>query len=278
MKYVSTRGEAKEASFENILASGTASDGGLFVPSVIPKLESAVIDDMKNLSYTEIAEIVIKPFIGDFLQKDELQKIISDAYKNFETNDVVQIKDYEFGQVLELFHGPTLAFKDVAMQLLGRFLNAASEKLGKKIVILGAGGVVPSIIYALKRMNAHQIYLSNRTKEKAEILKNIFEGIEVFEWGKLPECDMIINATSLGLKKNDKFEINFSKLGKDKFFFDVIYNPFNTEFAEAGNKPGNIFENGLHMFLFQAQKAFSIWHNIEPKIDQEVIKFLQGKN
>ena len=138
MKYVSTRGEAKEASFENILASGTASDGGLFVPSVIPKLESAVIDDMKNLSYTEIAEIVIKPFIGDFLQKDELQKIISDAYKNFETNDVVQIKDYEFGHVLELFHGPTLAFKDVAMQLLGRFLNAASEKLGKKIVILGA--------------------------------------------------------------------------------------------------------------------------------------------
>ena len=138
MKYVSTRGEAKEASFEDILASGTASDGGLFVPSVIPKLESAVIDDMKNLSYTEIAEIVIKPFIGDFLQKDELQKIISDAYKNFETKDVVQIKDYEFGHVLELFHGPTLAFKDVAMQLLGRFLNAASEKLGKKIVILGA--------------------------------------------------------------------------------------------------------------------------------------------
>ena len=138
MKYVSTRGEAKEASFENILASGTASDGGLFVPSVIPRFERAVIDDMKNLSYTEIAEIVIKPFIGDFLQKDELQKIILDAYKNFETNDVVQIKDYEFGHVLELFHGPTLAFKDVAMQLLGRFLNAVSEKLGKKIVILGA--------------------------------------------------------------------------------------------------------------------------------------------
>ena len=152
------------------------------------------------------------------------------------------------------------------------------DVVNKKIVILGAGGVVPSIIYALKRMNASQIYLSNRTKKKADILKNIFEGIEVFEWGKLPECDMIINATSLGLKKNDKFEINFSKLGKDKFFFDVIYNPFNTEFAEAGNKPGNIFENGLHMFLFQAQKAFSIWHNIEPKIDQEVIKFLKGKN
>ena len=148
----------------------------------------------------------------------------------------------------------------------------------KKIIILGAGGVVPSIIYSLKKMNASQIYLSNRTRKKADILKNIFDEVEVFEWGKLPEFDMIINATSLGLKKNDKFEIDFSKFGEDKFFFDVIYSPFNTEFAEAGNKPGNIFENGLYMFLFQAQKAFSIWHNIEPKIDQGVIRFLNGKN
>ena len=105
----------------------------------------------------------------------------------------------------------------------------------KKIVILGAGGVVPSILYALKRMNASQIYLSNRTKEKAELLKNLFEGIEVFEWGKLPHFDMIINATSLGLKQNDRFEIDFSKFGKNKLFFDVIYNPFDTEFSIAGN-------------------------------------------
>ena len=111
MKYVSTRGEAKEASFDDILASGTASDGGLFVPAVIPKLESVVIDDMKNLSYIEIAEIVIRPFVGDFLNKYELQSIISDSYKIFEIDDVVQIKDYEFGHVLELFHGPTLAFR-----------------------------------------------------------------------------------------------------------------------------------------------------------------------
>ena len=155
-----------------------------------------------------------------------------------------------------------------------RKLNYDVEK--KKIVILGAGGVVPSIIYALKKMNAQQIYLSNRTKEKAEFLKNLFEGIEVIDWGSLPTFDMIINATSLGLKKNDKFGIDFSTAEKNKLFFDVIYNPFNTDFSEAGNKPGNIIENGLNMFLFQAQKAFSIWHNFEPKIDQEVIKFLEG--
>ncbi len=146
----------------------------------------------------------------------------------------------------------------------------------KKIIILGAGGVVPSIIYALKKMNAQQIYLSNRTKEKAKILTNLFEGLEIVDWGELPNFDIIVNATSLGLNKNDKFGIDFSKAGKNKLFFDVIYNPFNTDFSEAGNKPGNMIENGLNMFLFQAQKAFSIWHNIEPKIDQEVIKFLES--
>jgi len=146
----------------------------------------------------------------------------------------------------------------------------------KKVMILGAGGVVPSIIYALKKMNVPQIYLSNRTKEKAQILKKLFDGLEVIDWGILPDFDIIINATSLGLKENDKFEIDFLKAGNNKLFFDVIYNPFITDFSRAGNKPGNIIENGLNMFLFQAQKAFSIWHNIEPKIDQKVIKFLES--
>ena len=146
----------------------------------------------------------------------------------------------------------------------------------KKVMILGAGGVVPSIIYALKKMNVPQIYLSNRTKEKAQILKKLFDGLEVLDWGILPDFDIIINATSLGLKENDKFEIDFLKAGNNKLFFDVIYNPFNTDFSRAGNKPGNIIENGLNMFLFQAQKAFNIWHNIEPKIDQKVIEFLES--
>ena len=146
----------------------------------------------------------------------------------------------------------------------------------KKIVILGAGGVVPSIIYSLKRMNVKQIYLSNRTKKNAQILKNLFEGLEIVDWGMLPDFDMIINATSLGLKENDKFGIDFLKAGDNKLFFDVIYNPHITDFSKAGNKSGNIIENGLNMFLFQAQKAFSIWHNIEPKIDQDVIKFLES--
>tara|TARA_B100001989_G_scaffold185710_1_gene135361 strand:- start:1431 stop:2225 length:795 start_codon:yes stop_codon:yes gene_type:complete len=146
----------------------------------------------------------------------------------------------------------------------------------KSIVIIGAGGVVPSIIYALKKMKASKIYLINRTKEKALNLKNLFNDLNILDWGEFPEFDMIINATSLGLSENDKFDIDFKRLGKNKFYYDVIYEPNKTEFSKAGNIVGNTYENGLSMFLFQAQKAFNIWHNIEPVIDQGVIKFLES--
>ena len=144
----------------------------------------------------------------------------------------------------------------------------------KTIMILGAGGVVPSIIYALKRMKAGNIIISNRTKEKAEALKDLFKDLSVLDWGDLVEFDMIINATSIGLKEKDNFEIDFTKINKNKFFYDVIYDPYENNFFRAGNQKGNIFENGLNMFLYQAQKAFNIWHKIEPVIDEDVIKFL----
>ncbi len=146
---------------------------------------------------------------------------------------------------------------------------------GKTAIILGAGGVVPSIIYALKKMSVSKIILTNRTKEKAEKLKDYFNDIEIVEWNNLPNFDIIINATILGLKKNDNFGIDFTKVGNNKLFYDVIYQPFQTEFSDAGKLEGNEFINGLNMFLFQAQKAFNIWHNTKPKIDEKLINFLK---
>ena len=146
----------------------------------------------------------------------------------------------------------------------------------KTIIILGAGGVVPSIIYALKKMDASKIILSNRTKEKAEALKKIFKDLKVLDWGEIVDFDMIINATSLGLKENDKFGIDFTKAGRNKLYYDVIYEPYNTEFSGAASFAGNAYENGLNMFLFQAQKAFNIWHNIDPIIDEDLINFLKS--
>ena len=146
----------------------------------------------------------------------------------------------------------------------------------KTVLILGAGGVVPSIIFSLLKMKASKIFLSNRTKKNADNLKNLFNEINIVEWGDLPNFDMIINATTLGLNKVDKFGINFFQAGQNKLFYDVIYAPFQTEFSEAGNAKGNSIENGLYMFLFQAQKAFNIWHNVEPEINQELVGFLKN--
>ena len=142
---------------------------------------------------------------------------------------------------------------------------------GKKIFILGAGGVVPSIILALKKMGADKIILSNRTKKKAEQLKKIFPNLEIVNWGEIPEFNMIINATSLGLNKEDEIKLDYAGVGPNKLFYDVIYNPGQTNFLLKAKQFGNQIENGKMMFVYQAQLAFKIWHNILPKIDKKLL-------
>ena len=144
----------------------------------------------------------------------------------------------------------------------------------KEVLILGAGGVVPSIIFALNKMKISKIKISNRTKDKAENLKTIFKNIEIIEWGEVPNFDMIINATSLGLKKEDKIDLDFSSTSKNKFFYDVIYNPIETNFLKVGKSLGNITLNGKLMFIYQALSAFNIWHGLEPDVDENIIKLL----
>jgi len=145
---------------------------------------------------------------------------------------------------------------------------------GKKIFILGAGGVVPSIIYASIKMKAAEIFVSNRTKGKAEDIKKNFENIKLIDWGEVPNFDVIINATSLGLNQDDKINLNFTNIGNNKLFYDVIYNPSETNFLNIGKKLGNKYENGKLMFIYQAYSAFKLWHGIEPKINNETIKLL----
>ena len=152
--------------------------------------------------------------------------------------------------------------------------NLKFEATGKKILILGAGGVVPSIIFALNKMKVSGIFLSNRTKNRAESLKSSFKNIEIVDWGDIPDFDMIINATSVGLNKDDQINLDLSKVGKNKFFYDVIYNPKETNFLKIGKKMGNEIENGKLMFIYQAFIAFKVWHGIEPKINNEVIKLI----
>jgi shikimate dehydrogenase len=145
----------------------------------------------------------------------------------------------------------------------------------KKAFILGAGGVVPSIIIALKKMKISKIYLSNRTELKALDIKKLFPEIEIIEWGKLINFDLIINATSIGLNEKDEINIDYKNIGQNKFFYDVIYNPKETNFLRRAKEFGAQIENGKMMFIYQAQKAFFIWHNILPLVDDETVKLLE---
>ena len=145
----------------------------------------------------------------------------------------------------------------------------------KEILILGAGGVVPSIIFALNRMGASKIIVTNRTYKKAENLKSQFNKIDIVNWGEIPNFNMIINATSLGLN-NETINLNTSKVGNDKLFYDVIYNPAETNFLKEGKKLGNQIENGKFMFIYQAFEAFKLWHDIEPSVNNEVLDLLNN--
>ena len=150
----------------------------------------------------------------------------------------------------------------------------------KNIFILGAGGVTSSIIYNFINA-ANKIYITNRTKEKAEKLKKLYSysniQIEVIDWGKKPEvCDMVINTTSVGLTKDKNLNLDFKeyKNNKNVLFYDLIYNPKETNFLRHSRFRGNKTINGTMMFLWQAKTSFKIWTNIVAEIDDEVIKLL----
>ena len=159
----------------------------------------------------------------------------------------------------------------------------------KKILIIGAGGVTPSILSTLIKVDgAEKIYLSNRTRSKAEELKKFWDKalgiyqmkkdtIEVIDWEKKSElCDLIINTTSVGLTKDEKLNFDFSDYNNKKnvLFYDLIYNPKETNFLKDARIRGNRTMNGKMMFLWQAHLAFKMWTGVSPTIDEEVIKLL----
>ena len=123
-------------------------------------------------------------------------------------------------------------------------------------------------------MKVSEITLSNRTKEKAENLKKHFKNIKIIKWGDIVDFDMIINATTLGLKEKDKINLNFPSSCKNKLFYDVIYNPKETIFLKTGKNLGNNIINGKLMFIYQALLAFDIWHKLKPDVNEEVLKLL----
>ena len=218
-------------------------------------------DLISRLKKDEIDGInVTVPFKKEIIQY--LDKLSPEAEETQSVNTIYNENGNVIGHNTDI-KGFELAIKDTKYDVSN-----------KKVLILGAGGVVPSIIYALQKMNFLEVLVCNRTKDKAENLKNLFENIKIVDWGQLPTFDMIINATSIGLKNSDIINLDFSKVEKGKFFYDVIYNPKETNFLKEAKKKGNKTENGRRMFIYQAAAAFKIWHGNLPAIDDEIDRIL----
>lgn len=166
-------------------------------------------------------------------------------------------------------------------------LNEKIDYKNKKILIIGAGGVSSSILAAFIK-TSKKIYITNRTRTKADELKKLGEAsltllgrqkeiIEVVDWGKTSEiCDIIVNTTSVGLIKGENLNLDFKEYNNtSSLFYDLIYNPKDTNFLKEAKLRGNKIMNGKMMFLWQAQIAFHMWTGIEASIDKELIKLVE---
>ena len=165
--------------------------------------------------------------------------------------------------------------------LQAAYLKEVDKASEKKALVIGAGGVSPSVILSLEKSGVKNISIINRTYEKCIFLKKKFKNIKIIEWEKLEEAikdyDIIINATSLGLKNEEDFSFNFKNTKENLIFIDTIYNPLETKTLKfLRDKDTKVF-NGLEMFIYQGQKAFYLWNKINPEIDQKLIELLISK-
>ena len=202
MNYISTRNNQKNFTFKEVFLKGLADDGGLFVPKSIKQYKKEELDNLKNFSYNDLAAEIIYPFIGDFMSKDDLISMISKSYSNFRSNDVIKISNLGSLKVLELFHGPTLAFKDIAMQLIGNFYQYHLGRDQKKINIIVAtsGDTGAAAIDALKgksNLNVFVLHPNNKISPVQRKLMTIHEDNNVFNIaieGNFDDCQNLVKA------------------------------------------------------------------------------------
>ena len=165
--------------------------------------------------------------------------------------------------------------------LQAAYLKELENASNKRALVIGAGGVSPSVILSLQKSGIVNVSIVNRTKERCLFIKKKFKNLNIIEWknlkNELVNFDIIINATSLGLKNGKDFDFDFDNTKENLIFIDTIYNPVETKTVKfLKNKNIKVF-NGLDMFIYQGQKAFYLWNKINPEIDQKLIELLVSK-
>ncbi len=200
MRYVSTRDNSKEYSFEDVFIKGLADDGGLYIPKLLKKYSTEELSEFKNLSYNELSTEIINQFSSDFISKDELSSLVSKSYSTFREKDVVKISSVGELKLLELFHGPTLAFKDIAMQFIGNLYEYYLSKNNKKIniVVATSGDTGAAAIDAIKgksNLNIFVLHPNNRISSVQRKLMTTVDEKNVFNIaidGNFDDCQNIV--------------------------------------------------------------------------------------
>jgi len=200
MEYISTRSDNKKFSFSEVFLKGLADDGGLFIPLSIKKFDESKMNSLKKLNYIDLATEIIYLYTGDFLSKKELNEIVKKSYSNFREKDVVKIVELNQLKILELFHGPTLAFKDIAMQLIGNmyehFLKSNNKTIN--IVVATSGDTGAAAIDAIKgksNLNIFVLHPNNRISSVQRKIMTTVEEKNVFNIaidGNFDDCQKIV--------------------------------------------------------------------------------------
>ena len=259
MEYISTRGDNKKFSFSEVFLKGLADDGGLFIPLNIKKFDESKMNSLKKLNYIDLATEIIYLYTGDFLSKKELNEIVKKSYSNFREEDVVKIVELNQLKILELFHGPTLAFKDIAMQLIGNMyehlLKSNNETIN--IVVATSGDTGAAAIDAIKgksNLNIFVLHPNNRISSVQRKIMTTVEEKNVFNIaidGNFDDCQNIVKQMfsdlefSKSINMSGVNSINWAriiaqavyyfyahfKLGKDNISFSVPTGNFGDVFA-----------------------------------------------
>ena len=237
MKYISTRDNSKEYSFEQVFIKGLANDGGLFIPQLLKKFSNDELNLLSKLNYQDLAKEIIFPFIGDFMSKKELSEIINKSYSVFRKDNVVNIVKIEDTNVLELFHGPTLAFKDIAMQLLGNFYEYYLNKNNKciNVVVATSGDTGAAAIDAIKgkkSMNIFVLHPHNKVSTVQRKLMTTVKDKNVFNIaidGNFDDCQNLVKDMftekefSKSINMSGVNSINWARIIAQAVYYFYVY-------------------------------------------------------
>ena len=234
MKYISTRGQAPTLNFEQVLLTGLASDGGLYVPEHLPTFTRDEIADMARLTYPELAERIIAPFVADSIPADDLRQLIHDTYAVFRHNAVAPLTQIAHNQfVLELFHGPTLAFKDFALQLLGRLLDYVLERRHQKVVIMGAtsGDTGSAAIEGCKRCRNIDIFILHPHQRVSEVQRRQMTTVvgdnihNLALEGNFDDCQAMVKASfnNRGFLPEDRALVAVNSINWARIMAQIVY-------------------------------------------------------